>query len=101
MRENLSNLIALIEKIKDLVNQPGTTTPLWIHYDSIEEVVGELERHILLLHKEDFSIIKELTLLFAPTSDLQELSISNGWGNQFLEIAEEFDEIIKEIKDEI
>ena len=101
MKENLSNLIILVEKIKDLVNQPGTTTPLWIHYDSKEEVIGELERHIMLLHKEDFSIIKELTLLFAPTSDLQDISIRNGWGNQFLEIAEKFDKIIKEITDEI
>ena len=100
MKENLSNLIALIEKIKDLVKDRDTNV-LWTHYNSKEEVVVELERHIVSLNSKDFSIIKELILLFAPTSDLQELSVSNGWGNQFLEIAEKFDEIIKEIADEI
>jgi thymidylate kinase len=98
MKENLSNLIALIEKIKDLVKQQGTNL-LWTHYDSKEEVIDELERHIMLLQKEDFSKINELILLFAPTSDLQELSISNGWGKQFVEIAEKFDGIINEITD--
>ncbi len=100
MKVNLSNLIALIEKIKDLVNKQGTNV-LWTHYDSKEEVINELERHIMLLHKEDFSKINELILLFAPTSDLQELSISNGWGKQFLVIAEKFDKIIREITDKI
>ena len=100
MKENLLDLIALIEIIKDLVKQQGTNL-LWTHYDSKEEVIDELERHIMLLQKEDFSKINELILLFAPTSDLQELSISNGWGKQFVEIAEKFDKIIKEIADEI
>jgi len=100
MRENLSNLIILIEKIKDLIKQQGTNV-LWTHYNSEEEVIDELGRHIMLLHKGDFSKINTLILLFSPTSDLQELSISNGWGNQYLEIAEKFDKIINEIKDVI
>ena len=100
MKENLSNLIALIEKIKDFIKQQGTNV-LWTHYISEGEVIDELERHIMLLHKEDFSKINELILLFSPTSDLQELSISNGWGKQYLKIAEKFDKIINVIKETI
>ena len=100
MKENLSNLITLVEKIKDLIKEQGTNV-LWTHYSCEEEVIDELERHIMMLHKEDFSIINELILLFSPTSDLQELSISNGWGKQYLEIAEKFDKIINEIEEAI
>jgi hypothetical protein len=46
---------------------------------------------------EDFSKIEDLIILFAPTSDLQEISIDSGWATLFLEISEKFDLTIKEL----
>ncbi|GAA5496769.1 hypothetical protein Rhal01_02954 [Rubritalea halochordaticola] len=32
-----------------------------------------------------------LNMLFGPTGSIQEISIDNGWGDEFLRLAEEFD----------
>jgi hypothetical protein len=33
----------------------------------------------------------DLSVLFAPTGPIQEVSVSSGWGEAFLELAERFD----------
>lgn len=35
-----------------------------------------------------------MRVLFAPTGPMQEVSLSSGWGNRFLELAERFDEVM-------
>ncbi len=35
----------------------------------------------------------EVAILFAPTGPIQEVSISNGWGEFFIKLADKFDEI--------
>ena len=35
-----------------------------------------------------------LTVLFAPTGPIQEVSISSGWGEEFLSLAEQFDRAV-------
>ena len=37
---------------------------------------------------------EELTLLFAPTGDLQETAIANGWGDEYCRLAAKFDVLI-------
>lgn len=66
-------------------------------FDTNEQVVNELENHINKLKKEDFANIENLIIFFAPTSDLQEISLSSRWGKQFLTISERFDSAIKDL----
>ena len=67
----------------------------WSHFNSEEEVIEELNGHIRRLEDNDFSKLEDLKLLFAPTASLQEISISSGRGEVFLELSTEFDHIIK------
>lgn len=39
------------------------------------------------------SCMEKINLLFAPTGDLQEISISNGWGEKFIEVSSKFDKL--------
>ena len=66
-------------------------------FDTKEDLISELEDHILKLKNEDFSKIKDLIILFAPTSDLQEISLDSGWVKLFLIISEKFDCVIKDL----
>jgi hypothetical protein len=54
-----------------------------------------VEKDIHLLMKELTSIaptaLLRLKLFFGPTSSFQDLSISSGWGNEFLKLAEYHD----------
>jgi hypothetical protein len=37
----------------------------------------------------------ELRVLFAPTGPIQEVSVSSGWGDAFLELADRFDDAMQ------
>jgi hypothetical protein len=39
----------------------------------------------------------ELSVLFAPTGPVQEVSVSSGWGDEFLILANEFDAALAEV----
>ncbi len=92
--ENIDNnetvIIEILETIKELILEP-TTDISWSIFDSKDDLVIEIDTHIQKLRLRDFSKIKALILLFAPTSDFQEISLSSGWGNRYLNISERFD----------
>lgn len=92
-------LINLLELTKIYVKSPETNL-LYSRFDSIEEILNEIDNHIHKLKNEDFSTLDNLILLFLPTSDIQEISLDNGWGNLFLAISEKFDKVIKDLTEE-
>jgi hypothetical protein len=96
--KKITAVIEIIETIKTIIETKETNI-MYSTFDSIEDLVFELDTHVHKLNDKDFSKISDLILLFAPTSDLQEISMSSGWGKQFLEISERFDHAIKELLD--
>jgi hypothetical protein len=70
-------------------------------FNTSEEVIKTIDTHITRLSESDISKINELIVLFLPTSDFQEISISNGWGEQYLEVAKEFDSLVQLVKKKI
>ena len=96
VNEKIEIVINILELIKEIIKAPETEI---IHswFDTKEDLINELDNHILKLTEEDFSKIEDLIILFAPTSDLQEISIDSGWGKQFLIISERFDSAIKDL----
>ena len=98
-KKKIDTVINILESIKEMIKTPKTNV-LHSRFDTKEELTTELEGHILKLRREDFSNIEELIILFAPTSDLQEISIDSGWGQLFLTISKRFDSTIKELIEE-
>ncbi len=94
--EKISALIKILKNLKRILKTRETNI-IYSTFDSIEDLIFEIDNHIQKLKDEDFSVIDNLILLFAPTSDLQEIFISSGWSNQFLDIAERFDDVIKDL----
>lgn len=92
--ENIDNnetvIIEILETVKKLVLEPRTDIS-WSIFDSKDELIIEIDAHIQKLKLRDFSKVKDLILLFAPTSDFQEISLSSGWSNHYLNISERFD----------
>ena len=92
--ENIDNneiaLIEILETVKKLILEPRTDIS-WSTFDSKDELITEIDTHIQQLNLRDISKVKDLILLFAPTSDFQEISLSSGWGNQYLNISARFD----------
>ena len=95
MKKNTKNIVEILEEVKEFIS--GISTDVgWSRFESKEEATKEIIEHIHRLKNNDFSKIEDLIILFLPTSDLQETSISSGWGKEFLVIAEKFDNSIKD-----
>jgi hypothetical protein len=97
------NYISPVQDVIDILGQvirlieSGEPDVTWSGYDTVDDVLLDLADHIDRLAKNDLSKRKELEILFAPTGALQELSISSGWGEQFLTLAERFDRAMKRV----
>lgn len=56
-----------------------------------EETIALIERECNKLRSGEKLNYKELYALFVPTGPLQEISIDNGWGDSFIELANRYD----------
>ena len=89
---NFWKLIAVFEETRELLAKPDNDFT-WSSWDGPEDALREID-HILLwlwcglLPKSSLS----MTTLYAPTGPIQEVSLSSGWGKEFLAIADRFDE---------
>ena len=86
-----------LKRLRELLSQPSTDV-LWSTYRTSDEVIEDLmliEKGIMI---KDPKSIDKLLFLLLPTCDLQEISISSGWGNEFLDIAEALERALGKIK---
>ena len=98
MKDKLINdVINVLKKTKAIIKDIDIDVA-WSRFDSEEDVIAALDDHIENLLSHNFSNIWDLIILFAPTGSLQEISISNGWGAEYLALASEFDTAINELK---
>jgi hypothetical protein len=61
---------------------------------SIAEIAGVLDRAIEASERGTKLNYDELKVLFAPTGDLQETAIANGWAEEYLLLSARFDDLI-------
>ncbi|MFL5740470.1 MAG: hypothetical protein ACJ75B_09665 [Flavisolibacter sp.] len=66
---------------------------MWTHYDNAKRLRNELEKNVQKLGVSDTSSLEELKTFFLPTATLQEHAISNGWSDEYLELAAKFDNL--------
>ncbi len=90
----VDGVISILQEVKRVIEHPGTDV-VWTRYDSVEEAAEDISQHVERLRSGDLSKIEDLTLLFAPTGSLQEISISSGWSEGFLYLAARFDRAIE------
>lgn len=86
----------ILETIKGWTTDETDT--VWAGYDNGKEFLVDLNADIEKIKFCDFETLDKLNMKFAPTSTYQEISLSNGWGNEFLKLAEQFDKLYEKIK---
>ena len=93
--DKYEEFIAVLKVIRNIVDSPDIDL-CWSKYDDLAELLKEIDFYIEQLGKHDGSILKDLSLFFAPTGSLQEISISNGWGEKFIELSMVFDKFYED-----
>ena len=90
-------LISVLRRTQAILQNPANDFVL-SGWRNAKEAVADIESHIARIQAEDRSKLFELRLLYAPTGNIQEVSVSSGWGSSFLVLAERFDKALEQFK---
>lgn len=87
---NTLKLIAVFEAARRLAGNPANRF-VYSGWNDETEAVNEING-VLARLKSGTSAFSCLPVFFAPTGPLQELSLDSGWGDEFIALANLFDE---------
>ena len=90
---SLQGLIAVMRDARDLLARPDNDFA-WSSWEDREAALAEVDEHIATLERGS---VPDLSVLFLPTGPIQEVSLSSGWGSEFLSLAERFDREIAKL----
>jgi len=85
-----SGLVAVFEEARALMRAPGNDV-LRSSWMSTSEPLMQIDGMLSELRRGLLPDLMEMKLLFAPTGDLQEVSLGSGWADEFLMLAARFD----------
>ncbi len=88
---NLGGLISVFEETRELLADPGNDFT-WSSWVGREDALRELDGILSSLWCGVLPKSLSMEVLYAPTGPIQEVSLSSGWGEAFLALAERFDE---------
>jgi hypothetical protein len=88
-----------VKQVLEIIKTHTTdeTDVVWAGYNNVDEFLIDLNTDIEKISFCDFETLDKLNLEFAPTSTYQELSLSNGWSNEYINLSAQFDKLYKKI----
>jgi hypothetical protein len=90
----MGHLVHVLEAAIELVSLPDNDFS-WSSWESSDAARSGMKGMINLLEQGCLPKRVKVSVLFAPTGPLQEVSLSSGWAETFLKVAEKFDDIEK------
>jgi len=80
-------VLQVLRETRALLAQPHNNFD-WSSWKDGEAALREIDALIASARNDASPDPKQFTLLFAPTGPIQEVSVSSGWGEIFLELAD-------------
>jgi hypothetical protein len=84
-------LIAVFLRARALLARPRNDFA-WSSWENAEAALAEMDGIIADLRAGRSPDPTQMQVLFAPTGPMQEVSLSSGWGDEFLTVSSQFDE---------
>jgi hypothetical protein len=97
-KDNFALLIDIVEITISFITDE--TNVIWADYDTPQDLLKNVKRDLKALENGDLARLDKLKNYFLPTGTFQEVAISNGWSDEYLELSEEFDRLYNLIKSE-
>lgn len=91
-----TRLVEVLQEARGLLARPGNDFA-WSSWESAADALREIDTLITRIQAGDTPKRLDLEVLFAPTGPVQEVSLSSGWGQEFLKLAEKFDSAIQKV----
>ena len=87
-------LLRVLRDTRALLARPDNNFS-WSSFGSAESALKEIDAWIDRVSIDATSDMHELRLLFSATGPIQEVTLSSGWGEAFLELADQFDDAMR------
>ena len=84
---DLSSVLAVMTAMRRFVALPDNDFA-WSAWRDQPTALADMDRYIAALQQ---GVVPPLSWVFAPTGPLQDVSLRNGWGAEFLALAARFD----------
>ncbi|WP_242167108.1 MULTISPECIES: hypothetical protein [unclassified Pseudomonas] len=88
----IGSLIHVLEAAIELISLPGNDF-CWSSWEDEDQAKAELLGLVSVLRSGGLPKKLDVSVLFAVTGPLQELSLSSGWADTFLKVADKYDEV--------
>jgi hypothetical protein len=85
-------LIGVLESARTLLLRPDNDFT-WSSWRDAEHALAEVDGHLKRLRAGGALGTRAMAIVFLPTGPLQEVAVSSGWGDAFLELADRFDAV--------
>ncbi|HLO16618.1 MAG TPA: hypothetical protein VK206_17425 [Anaerolineales bacterium] len=69
----------------------------WSSWEDQDQAISEID---LIVTELENGSVPDIGALFAPTGPIQEVSISSGWGEEFIELAQRFDHEYERVRNQ-
>lgn len=86
----VQELVRVLQEARGLLSRPENVFG-WSSWEGFEDAVNEIDGIVRALEKSERVEPLDVAVLFAPTGPIQEVSLSSGWGKEFLRVADQFD----------
>ena len=93
-KDPMGSLVHVLESAIELVSLPDNDFS-WSSWEGAEEATAEIKDLISLVKRDCLPERVKVSVIFAPTGPLQEVSLSSGWADPFLKLADKYDEVEK------
>ena len=87
-------LVHVLESVIELLRIPDNNF-LWSYWEDSDEATQEITKLLNQATAHTLPKKVEVAVLFVAAGPLQEVSLSSGWGELFLEVAKKFDQVEK------
>jgi hypothetical protein len=87
----LLELIDVLERVRRLLLLSGNDF-VYSQWDDAEAAIRDIDGFIQTLQAGRLPPRLDMSILFAPTGSIQEVSVRSGWGDEFLKVASQFDD---------
>lgn len=92
-RDNPADSLAhVLESAIELISIPDNDF-CWSSWNGEQEAKQEMQSLTSIIRNGTLPDRIIVSVLFAPTGPLQEISLSSGWSDTFLKVAEKYDEL--------
>jgi len=91
--ERTQRLLDVLRDTRALLARPENDFS-WSSWTDTDHALGEIDRLIATIESGAPWQPHAASVLFLPTGPIQEVSLSSGWGNEFLTLAARFDKAI-------